>query len=66
MNIIEAVKLAREGKKIRLKGWNKSVYIYLKYPETEMTIYKYIDAETERVAAFYDYQILSDDWEIKE
>jgi hypothetical protein len=67
MNIIEAIKLAREGNKIRIKGWHNTIYIYVKYPETEITLYKYIDAQTpERVASFYEGDILSEDWEIKE
>jgi hypothetical protein len=64
MNIIEAIKLAQNGKKIRHKDWYPTVYIYKKYNE-EITLYKYVDAYTrEEVATFYETHILSDDWEI--
>lgn len=64
MNIIEALKLAKSGEKVRIKGWWATDYIYKKAGTS--LLFQYVNEEKDKIATFYDYQILSDDWEILE
>jgi hypothetical protein len=63
MNIIEAVKLAKKGNKIRCKWWFYQNYIF----EGEKgVLYKNIGTKDIEVATFSDLEVLDDTWEILE
>ena len=68
MNIIEAVKLAKKGNKIRCKRWYYQNYIY----ERNGSLYKFIGGAERPVlykepkAKFSDLDVLDDTWEILE
>lgn len=64
MNIIEALKLAKSGEKVRIKEWWATHYIYKKAGSD--LLFKYVNEEKDEIATFYAYQILSDNWEILE
>lgn len=77
MNIIEAVKLAFEGKKVRRKTWyfadnNRCVYMFAAYkPTTESdmeqiplkTFFPSSDGEP-KYSNFLPLDILANDWEV--
>lgn len=77
MNIIEAVKLAFEGKKVRRKTWyfadnNRCVYMFAEYkPTTESdmeqiplkTFFPNSDGEP-NYSNFLPLDILANDWEV--
>lgn len=64
MNVIEAVKLAKEGKKIRCKDWGDKNFIFMKSTVCTSVLYRRIDQIEDKVACFHDWEILSNDWEI--
>ena len=74
MNIIEAVKLAYEGKKIRRKSWffideESCVYVYgnrgLK--DEIINLVQHIEgSKGKEVAIFFDTDVLAEDWEVLE
>lgn len=74
MNIIEAVKAAYEGKRIRRKDWffidkEACVYIYgHRSLNGEITnLIEHIEgSKEEKFASFLDKDILADDWEVLE
>lgn len=67
MNIIEAVKEARKGKKIRRKIWWKDFYIKLDLSSVAWASKFYIHSvEIQTLNDFYDEDILADDWEVVE
>ena len=67
MNIIEAVKEARKGKKIRREIWWKDFYIKLDHANLDKfnTSKFYIHSvEIQTFNDFCDLDILADDWEV--
>ena len=74
MNIIEAVKAAYEGKRIRRKDWffiNKEVCVYIYgnrgFNGEIVELIQHIEGSNEKkFATFLGEDILADDWEILE
>jgi len=74
MNVIEAVKLAYEGKKIRRKTWfylsnDTCVHIYgeLGFKGDVINLIQHIDGSKEKpLATFLPEDVMADDWETLE
>lgn len=67
MNIIEALKIAKKGKKIRRKNWYqfsiRNDFITYEF-ENGIAIYYDMVKNVGTAAIFTDSNILADDWEI--
>lgn len=74
MNIIEAVKLAYEGKKIRRKSWffideESCVYVYghRGFKGDIINLVQHIEGSKEqKLATFMAEDVLAEDWEVLE
>jgi hypothetical protein len=64
MDIIQAIKMAKGGLKMRCKSWIAEDFIYI-HPNSNLVL-KSTDISDDKIATFYTHEFLSDEWEILE
>ena len=65
MNIIEAIKAAKAGLKVKYKGWPRGDYIFIPL-NSKLILRNETNWGGNKIATFYAHDFLSDEWEILE